>query len=100
MKSKRPDCSFVYLTHDIDFAFTRQNAVKIWAKSYEENNVWDYEILNETMPIPEQLYLEVLGSCKPVIFLEGERSSIDYQIFEQVYSGHTLKSLGSCEKVK
>lgn len=96
---ERPDCSFVYLTHDIDFAFTRHNAIKIWAKSYEGSSIWDYEILNETMPIPEQLYLEVLGSRKPVIFLEGESSSIDYEIYEQVYTDHTLKPLGGCEKV-
>lgn len=95
---ERPDCSFVYLTHDIDFAFTRQNAIKIWTKSYE-NNVWDYEILEDELPIPEQLYLEVLGSRKPIIFLEGENSSIDYKLYEQVYSDFTIKPLGSCEKV-
>jgi ABC-type branched-subunit amino acid transport system ATPase component len=96
---ERPDCAFIYLTHDIDFAFTRQNAIKIWAKSYVSTNLWDYEILNEEMPIPEQLYLEVLGSRKPVIFLEGDNSSIDYEIYEQVFSEFTLKPLGSCEKV-
>lgn len=96
---ERPDCSFVYLTHDIDFAFTRQNGIKIWAKSYVSDNLWDYEILNEESPIPEQLYLEVLGSRKPVIFLEGDNSSIDYEIYEQVYTDYTLKPLGSCEKV-
>lgn len=95
---ERTDCSFVYLTHDIDFAFTRQNAVKIWTKSYD-NDVWDYEILQEEMPIPEQLYLEVLGSRKPIIFLEGENSSIDYELYEHVYSDFTIKPLGSCEKV-
>ncbi|GAB2796875.1 DUF4435 domain-containing protein [Rhabdobacter roseus] len=96
---ERPDCSFIYLTHDIDFAFTRQNAAKIWAKAYEGNSIWDYEILEGDMPIPEQLYLEVLGSRKPVIFLEGDNSSIDYEIYEHVFPTYTLKPLGSCEKV-
>lgn len=96
---QRPDCAFIYLTHDIDFAFTRHNATKIWTKSYEGNNVWDYEFLDDEMPIPEQLYLEVLGSRKPVIFLEGESSSIDYELYEQVYNSYTLKPLGSCDKV-
>jgi len=82
-----------------DFAFTRQNAVKVWAKSYVGSKVWDYEILNDDMPIPKQLYLEVLGSRKPVIFLEGDDSSIDYEIYEQVYLNYTLKPLGSCDKV-
>lgn len=99
IESERPDCSFVYLTHDIDFAFTRQNAIKIWAKSYEGNNVWDYEILDHDSPIPEQLYLEVLGSRKPIVFLEGDNSSIDYELYEQVFPDYTIKPLGSCEKV-
>jgi ABC-type branched-subunit amino acid transport system ATPase component len=96
---ERPDCSFIYLTHDIDFAFTRHTAMKIWAKSYEGGNIWNYELLNESTPIPEQLYLEVLGSRKPVIFLEGENSSIDYALYEQVFTNYTLKPLGGCEKV-
>ncbi len=95
---ERPDCPIIYLTHDIDFAFTRNSALKIWAKSYA-NNVWDYEILDETMPIPEQLYLEVLGSRKPILFLEGDNSSIDYELYEQVYNDKTIKPLGSCDKV-
>ncbi len=99
IENERQDCSFIYLTHDIDFAFTRQNATKIWAKSYEGNSIWDYELLLEDMPIPEQLYLDVLGSRKPVIFIEGDHSSIDYQLYEQVFSENTLKPLGSCDKV-
>lgn len=99
IENERPDCSFVYLTHDIDFAFSRQNAIKIWSKSYEGAFVWDYEFLNELMPIPEQLYLEVLGSRNDVLFIEGDNSSIDYEIYEQVYCDNTLKPLGSCDKV-
>ena len=96
---QRPDLAFVYLTHDIDFAFTRQNATKIWAKSYEGQNVWDYEILTDSTPIPEPLYLEILGSRKPVLFLEGDNNSIDYNLYEQVYPDHTIKPLGGCDKV-
>lgn len=98
LENERSDCYFIYLTHHIDFAFTRQNAKKIWAKSYE-NDVWDYEILNENTPIPEQLYLDVLGSRKPILFLEGDNSSIDYELYEHVFADMTLKPIGSCEKV-
>ncbi len=94
----RPDCKFIYLTHDIDFAFTRISANKIWIKSYSDE-IWDYEILNDNMPIPEQLYLEVLGSRKPIIFIEGDDSSIDYKLYERVYQEYLIKPLGGCEKV-
>lgn len=98
IENERPDCSYIYLTHDIDFAFSRQNASKIWTKNYE-NNIWDYEFLNSNVTIPEKLYLEVLGSRNPVLFIEGDGSSIDYQLYQQVFSDFTLKPLGSCEKV-
>lgn len=98
IETERPDCAFIYLTHSMDFAFSRQSAIKIWAKSYEGNN-WDYEILNEKIPIPEQLYLEVLGSRLPVIFIEGDNNSIDYEIYSQVFTGYTLKPVNSCIKV-
>jgi len=99
IENERPDCSFVYLTHDIDFAFTRQNAKKVWTKSYLGNEIWDYEVLEDDSPIPEQLYLEVLGSRKPVLFIEGDESSIDYQLYQLVYADYMLKPLGGCEKV-
>ena len=99
VENERPDCHFIYLTHDIDFAFTRQNSKKIWTKSYLGNNVWDYEILENESPIPEQLYLEILGSRKPIIFIEGDESSIDYRLYEQIYTDYTLKPLGGCERV-
>lgn len=99
VESERPDCCFLYLTHDLDFALTRHKATKIWAKSYEDNFVWDYEILALDYPIPEQLYLEVLGSRKPILFLEGDNSSIDYLLYRHIYPDFTHIPLGSCEKV-
>lgn len=100
IENERKDCAFIYLTHDIDFAFSRQKARKVWAKSYEGSNVWDYELLEDNTPIPEQLYLEILGSRKPILFIEGDSSkSIDEKLLELIFPDYTVKSLGSCQKV-
>ncbi len=99
IENTRKDCSFVYLTHDIDFATSRQNANKIWIKSFD-GNAWDYKVLQENNEIPEQLYLEILGSRKPILFIEGNNDSIDKQLLECVFNDkYTVKSLGSCNKV-
>ena len=95
---ERTDCTFIYLTHDIDFAISRQNSVKIWVKSFN-NKVWDYEILDAYSELPEQLYLEILGSRKPILFIEGDDSSIDYRLLQLVFDDYTTKPLGSCAKV-
>jgi hypothetical protein len=99
IEQERPDCTFAYLTHDIDFAVSRQDSTKIWMKSYDGNEIWDYEVLDEESPLPEQLYLEVLGSRKPILFIEGELDSIDYKLYEQIFKEYTIKPLGSCDKV-
>jgi len=100
IEQSRPDCTFVYLTHDIDFAVSRQDVTKIWMKSYEGDNVWDYQVLEEKDTLPETLYLEVLGSRKPILFVEGNnKSSIDFQFYEQIFTEYTIKPLNSCDKV-
>jgi len=95
---ERPDCTFIYLTHDIDFATSRQNATKIWAKSFNGSK-WDYEILEENNKFPEQVYLEILGSRKPILFIEGDDSSVDYKLLQHVFDDFTIKPLGGCQKV-
>lgn len=95
---ERTDCTFIYLTHDIDFAVSRQDATKIWTKSFDGSR-WDYEVLGENNALPEQVYLEILGSRKPILFIEGDESSIDYKIFQLIYDEYTIKPLGSCQKV-
>jgi len=95
---ERPDCTFIYLTHDIDFAASRQTSDKIWMKSYL-NGVWDYEVLPDKTPLPEQLYLDILGSRQPILFIEGETTSIDYKLLPSVFPEMNIKPLGASSKV-
>jgi len=98
IEQERTDCTFIYLTHDIDFASSRQNATKIWSKSFDGSK-WDYEILEGNNEFPEQVYFEILGSRKPILFIEGDESSIDYRLLQLVFEDYTTKPLGGCQKV-
>ena len=98
IEQERTDCTFIYLTHDIDFASSRKEATKIWAKGFD-GTYWDYEILNDNLELPEQLYLEILGSRKPILFIEGDDSSVDYKLLQLIFTDYTIKPLGSCQKV-
>lgn len=97
----RSDCSFVYLTHNIDFALSRINAKKFWIKSVDfENHIWDYGEITSFENIPEDLYMEILGSRKPLLFIEGtEHNSIDSKLYPFIFTDHTVKALGGCTKV-
>jgi hypothetical protein len=98
IENERPDCAFIYLTHDIEFAISRESAERIWIKSYNGTS-WDYEFIPSNNNLPEQLYLEILGSRKPVLFIEGDKSSIDFRLLSLTFDDYTTKPLGSCNKV-
>lgn len=95
---ERRDCSFVYLTHDLDFAASRINAVKIWLKSFDGER-WEWQEIPKDADIPEDILLSVLGSRRPILFVEGEKGSLDQLIYSRLYPGYTIVPCGGCEKV-
>ncbi|MFP7278105.1 DUF4435 domain-containing protein [Exiguobacterium indicum] len=95
----RSDCKFVYLTHDIDFAITRNEAKLIWIKSYLGNNIWDYEDVTD-LKISKDIYLEIMGNRSPIIFVEGDANkSLDYRLYQELYNDYDIIPLSSCSKV-
>ncbi len=97
----RPDCSYIYLTHDIDFALSRRTGKRLWIRSYDADmQIWDYELIENNRSLPEELYMEVLGSRKPILFIEGtETTSIDNRLYSLVFPDYMIKSMGGCQKV-
>lgn len=96
----RPDCIFVYNSVDVEFVATRLRNACIWVKSFDsEGNRWDYEVMSHT-PISEDLFVELAGSRRPVLFIEGDaQHSIDAKLYSLVFSDWTVRPLGSCNKV-
>jgi len=93
------DKTFVYITHDLEFASSRRDATKIWVKSYHGEAVWDLSILSPNDTIPDGLYLEVLGSRKPILFVEGAQDSYDVQLYSYIYPDYSVIPCGSCKHV-
>jgi hypothetical protein len=94
----RDDCLFVYLTHDVDFAAAKESAKKIWLKSFDGQE-WDWAIINEDETLPNDLLIEVLGSRKPVIFVEGENGSFDVSLYRELLPNYLIIPRGSCTQV-
>lgn len=94
----RSDCLFIYITHDIDFCASKESSVKLWLKSYDGNQ-WDWEIVEQVEGLPEYLLLEVLGSRKPVIFVEGDNGSYDVSLYRAVLRGFLVIPVRSCSQV-
>lgn len=91
--------TLVYITHDLDFASSRKECKKIWVKSYDGNKNWDIAIIDSDDNIPDCLLYEVLGNRKPVLFIEGERGSYDYQLYTHIYDQYHIIPCQNCHKV-
>ncbi|OOX22093.1 hypothetical protein Xbuh_21215 [Xanthomonas axonopodis pv. bauhiniae] len=94
----RPDCLFVYLTHDVDFAASQEGAQKVWLKSFD-GAAWDWEVIRDDGSLPNDLLVEVLGSRKPVVFVEGENGSHDVSLYREVLPNFLVIPRGSCAQV-
>lgn len=94
----RPDCLFVYLTHDVDFAAAKEGSKRIWLKSFD-GQIWDWEELQEDGSLPGDLLIEVLGSRKPVVFVEGDNGSHDVALYRAILPSFLVIPRGSCSQV-
>ena len=97
LERERSDCRFIYLTHDLDFAVTR-NAQKCWIRQFNYPNQWDIMPI-EGSDIPEDLLMRILGSRKKILFCEGTKDSLDVKFFEILFPNYTIIPAGSCEEV-
>ena len=84
--SERPDCQFIFASHNMDFVQSRTNATYVWCKKFEAPYNFDFQILEESQEMPLSLLTEVSGTKKPILFCEGTKTSIDYQIYSKLFS--------------
>ncbi|GGE05000.1 DUF4435 domain-containing protein [Rhizobium redzepovicii] len=113
----RPDCSFLYVTHDIDFAASRRSAQLYAVLNYvpatykevlvrtrtrlEEDTpaMWTIEPLPSATELPRDLLVRMVGSRKPILFVEGKQGGLDETIYRAIYGNFTVIPSGSCGQV-
>lgn len=101
IEESRPDCAFCYTTHDPEFAASRNGADILWVRDCDPAApAWDYTLMPTGDGLPPELYMTLVGTRKPVLFIEGDsRHSIDAKLYPLIFPDHTVRSLGSCNKV-
>lgn len=97
LEKARPDCLFIYITHDTNFAANHRNSDKIWVKAFDGTN-WQFEYIKDS-ELPQQLLLDILGNRQKVLFVEGTTNSLDIELYSEFYSGYYVIPCGSCATV-
>jgi len=98
LEASRPDCAFVLVTHDLEFAATRA-ARKLVVRSFVSPATWTVEELPADSGFDEELTTLILGSRRPILFVEGDGGSIEVAIYRACYPEMTVVARGGCEQV-
>lgn len=99
LELERQDCKFIYLTHDLTFASSRNNCTILWNKKFVPPMTWDFEILPHDNTIPDVLVMEILGSRNQICFCEGEKGSLDYKLYSALFPEYTIIPVGGHRNV-
>jgi hypothetical protein len=98
LEAARQDCGFIVISHDLDFVASRQGQ-KFVLKSYDPNTGWQIETVPKGAGFPEDITTLILGSRKPVLFVEGKEESLDLAVYRCCFPDWTIIPSGSCEQV-
>lgn len=98
LESARPDCAFLLITHDLEFAASRAGKKHV-VRSYAPATGWVIENVPEAAGFSEDLVTLILGSRKPILFVEGEQGSLDLAFYRACYPTWTVMPRGGCEGV-
>ncbi len=113
----RSDCAFIYITHDVDFAASRGNAglyavmdyrppvlkeVLVRTRTRVDVDVppaWTIQTLPLDSEMPNEVLVRIVGSRRPILFVEGHAGGLDHMIYKSVYSDFLVIPVGSCSQV-
>ena len=110
LEGARPDCAFVFITHDLEFAASRV-AQKYVIDSYRltpspldkphasHKPQWEMRLVPEDSGFDEEIMTLILGSRKSILFVEGSDTSLDKTIYRNCFPDWTVIPRGSCEVV-
>lgn len=100
----RPDCSFVVCTHELALPLAIPNGKIILVRgcSWQKEKItsWDIDIITDSCQIPEWLWIDVIGSRRNILFIEGNaKSSLDQPLYSLLFPSVTVRPLESCKDV-
>jgi hypothetical protein len=101
---ERPDCSMIVSTHELRLPSENpQSGIIVvrgssWQNSFAAS--WEIDYLPSPDLIPEQLRVDLLGSRRKILFVEGTRSSLDQPLYSLLFPNASIRQKESCTEVR
>jgi energy-coupling factor transporter ATP-binding protein EcfA2 len=99
LENARPDCALVFITHDLEFAASRAGQKYVIRDYTSPPSRWTVEPVPEDTGFSEELTTLLLGSRRPILFVEGDLNGLDKAVYRCAYRQWTVVPRGSCKDV-
>jgi ABC-type Mn2+/Zn2+ transport system ATPase subunit len=98
--SERPDCAFVISTHDIGLSLDQPESSALLLREYRHQpQAWRVDYFGQVEAIDNQVAEAILGARRTILFVEGERNSLDQALYTQLFPNTTVRAHSSCKDV-
>ncbi|WP_083276800.1 AAA family ATPase [Sphingobium phenoxybenzoativorans] len=105
LMSERQDCAFIISTHELSLPTEIENAQALLVRGCiwtEAGTVvgWDANLLPSIEEVPEDIRIDILGSRRRILFVEGVQSSLDQPLYEILFPEVSVRSRNNCVEVQ
>lgn len=99
LESARPDCALLFITHDLEFAASRVGQKYVIRDYQFAGPTWAVDAVPADTGFSEEITTLLLGSRRPILFVEGDTNSLDKAVYRCAYPQWTVMPQGSCQDV-
>lgn len=100
---ERPRCGFIICTHVLELPESASDSKIILVRGCHWVDAtpvyWDVDVLDSADQVPEQLRIDLMGSRRKILFIEGTRNSLDQPLYSLLFPHVSVKSRESCRDV-
>jgi ABC-type cobalamin/Fe3+-siderophores transport system ATPase subunit len=102
--AERPDCTMIISTHELALANDHPENPVILVRGCTWNgstpSAWALDFLPNSENIPDDLRVDLLGSRKTILFIEGTSTSRDQPLYATLFPNVSLRCRSSCKDVR
>ncbi|MDO8777309.1 MAG: AAA family ATPase [Burkholderiaceae bacterium] len=101
---ERPDCGFVVCTHQLELPIAVQGGEIVLVRDsvWQGGKIvsWDVDVIHDSEQIPEWLWVDVIGTRRKILFIEGnDKTSLDQPLYSLLFPEVSLRPRESCKDV-
>lgn len=101
---ERPDCAFVISTHELELPSQGTDGLVVLVRgatwSGDFVGWWDVDVVPVLREIPEELRVDLLGSRRKILFVEGTGTSLDQPFYALLFPNASVRPKDTARDVR